>query len=211
MHIGRRARGLQVRSQGGREGGYREAGKGLQQETRGGGGEGGGQVLGGGQGATGDPGRRGRGWGASSGRWARGLRVTRGKDTYWEGQEQLPNRNTSLTSHASSAVGPRGGGSGMCHSPPHLNHTFSGREALGWGGHHIHTPSHLFQAGRPWGGGGGRRLSRRMTATPVPPHTSFTLPSGGEALGRGAKALEEYDSDTSIKMYLEALDLFEEV
>ena len=39
----------------------------------------------------------------------------------------------------------------------------------------------------------------------------LSSPIGGEALARGAKALEEYDGDTAITMYLEALDLFEEV
>ena len=69
----------------------------------------------------------------------------------------------------------------------------------------LHT---CFRREGPGAGGEGLGGERQRH---LHPHTESTLPSGGEALGRGAKALEEYDSDTSIKMYLEALDLFEEV
>ncbi len=41
---------------------------------------------------------------------------------------------------------------------------------------------------------------------PSPPST---LISGAEALGRGARAVEEHDPDVAIKMYVESLDLYE--
>ena len=57
--------------------------------------------------------------------------------------------------------------------------------------------------------GGDRFCSSLPSHTLIPTPPCFT--QGGEALAKGAKALEEYDSEASIAMYTEALDLYEEV